>query len=81
MSREYLREFTKKFEMAVIVYSDSWGKLIHEKNQKSKISCPFNIHKLSLSCSLCSPVDGNSGRMERVGVSFSKPSDQRELKQ
>ncbi len=29
--------------MAVMVYSDAWGKLIHEKNQKSKISwhCPF----------------------------------------
>jgi hypothetical protein len=24
--------------MAVMVYSDAWGKLIHEKNQKSKIS-------------------------------------------
>ncbi len=28
-----------------MVYSGAWGKLIHEKNQKSKISwnCPFNI--------------------------------------
>ncbi len=44
LSREYLREFSKKFELAVKVYSDAWGKLIHEKNQKSKISwhCPFN---------------------------------------
>jgi hypothetical protein len=26
-----------------MVYSEDWGKLIHEKNQKSKISwhCPF----------------------------------------
>ncbi len=33
-----------KFEMAVMVYSHAWGKLIHEKKQKSKISwpCPFN---------------------------------------
>ncbi len=31
LSREYLREFSKKFEMAVVVYSDAWGKLIHEK--------------------------------------------------
>jgi hypothetical protein len=38
LSREYLREFSKKFEMAVMVYSHAWGKLIHEKNQKSKIS-------------------------------------------
>ncbi len=33
-----LREFSKKFEMAQIVYSGAWGKLIHEKNQKQKIS-------------------------------------------
>ncbi len=36
MSREYLREFSKKFEMAVMVYSDAWGKLIHEKNRSRK---------------------------------------------
>jgi hypothetical protein len=35
---EYLRVFSKKFEMAGMVYSVAWGKLIHEKNQKSKIS-------------------------------------------
>ena len=42
-SCEYLREFSKKFETALMVYSGAWGKLIHEKNQKSKISwhCPF----------------------------------------
>ncbi len=33
-----LREFSKKFETALMVYSGAWGKLIHEKNQKSKIS-------------------------------------------
>jgi hypothetical protein len=38
LSREYLREFSNRIEMAVMVYSDAWGKLIHEKNQKSKIS-------------------------------------------
>ncbi len=28
-----------------MVYSGAWGKLIHEKNQKSKISwhCPFKV--------------------------------------
>jgi hypothetical protein len=36
LSREYLREFSKKFEMAVMVYSDAWGKLIHEKNRSRK---------------------------------------------
>ncbi len=48
LSREYLCEFSKKFEMSVMVFSDAWGKLIHEKNQKLKISwhCPFNINLL-----------------------------------
>ncbi len=50
LSCEYLREFSGKFETALMVYSGAWGKLIHEKSQKSKISwhCPFNkIHKFS----------------------------------
>ncbi len=40
---ENLREFSKNFETALMVYSGAWGKLIHEKNQKSKIlwHCPF----------------------------------------
>ncbi len=40
--------FSKKFEAALTVYSGAWGKLIHEKNQKSKISwhCPFNVRYL-----------------------------------
>jgi hypothetical protein len=29
---------SKKFETALMVYSGAWGKLIHEKNQKQKIS-------------------------------------------
>ncbi len=39
---EYLREFSKKFETALMVYSGAWGKLNHEKNQNQKISwhCP-----------------------------------------
>jgi hypothetical protein len=48
LSCEYLREFLKKFETALLVYSGAWGKLIHEKKkQKSKISwhCPFNADK------------------------------------
>ncbi len=45
LSCEYLREFSKKFETALMIYSGAWGKLIHEKNQKQKISwhCPFNL--------------------------------------
>ncbi len=37
-------QISKKIETALMVYSTAWGKLIHEKNQKSKISlhCPFN---------------------------------------
>jgi hypothetical protein len=43
LSCEYLREFSKKFETTLMVYSGAWGNLIHEKNQKSKISwhCTF----------------------------------------
>jgi hypothetical protein len=39
LSREYLREFLKKFEIAVIIFSDAWGKLIHEKKNRSRKSC------------------------------------------
>jgi hypothetical protein len=47
LSCEYLRECSKKFETALMVYSGSWGKLIHEKSQKQKISwrCPFNCNE------------------------------------
>ncbi len=45
LSYEYIREFSKKFETALMLYSEAWGKLIHEKNQKSKISwqCTFKV--------------------------------------
>ncbi len=41
---EYLGEFSKKFEISLMGYSEAWGKLIHEKKLKSKVSCqiPFN---------------------------------------
>ncbi len=35
---EYLCEFSKKFETVLMGYPGAWGKLVHEKNQKSKIS-------------------------------------------
>jgi hypothetical protein len=38
LSCEYLREFSKKFETILMEYSGARGKLIHEKNQKQKIS-------------------------------------------
>ncbi len=40
---KYLREFSIKFEMILMLLSEAWGKMIHEKNQKQKISwhCPF----------------------------------------
>ncbi len=43
LSCEYLREFSKKFEMVPLDYSGAGGKLIDVKNQKQKISwhCPF----------------------------------------
>ncbi len=45
LSCEYLREFSEKFETALMVQSEAWGKLIQEKNQKQKISwhCPFKF--------------------------------------
>ncbi len=40
---EFLREFSKKFDMILMLLSGTWGKVIHEKNLKQKISwhCPF----------------------------------------
>ncbi len=40
---DYLREFSKKFETVLMQYSGAGEKLIHQKNQKQKISwhCPF----------------------------------------
>ncbi len=35
---EYLREFSKKFEIILMLLSGAWGKMIHEKNLKQKIS-------------------------------------------
>jgi hypothetical protein len=35
---EYFREFSKKFEMTLVLFSGAWGKVIHEKNLKQKIS-------------------------------------------
>jgi hypothetical protein len=35
---EYLREFSKKFEMILMLLSGAWGKVIHEKNLEQKIS-------------------------------------------
>ncbi len=50
LSCEYLREFSKKFEMVLMEYTGPGGKLIHEKNQKQKISwhCPFTVGAESL---------------------------------
>ncbi len=38
LSCEYLRKFSKKSETVLMEYSGAGGKLIHEKNQKQKIS-------------------------------------------
>jgi hypothetical protein len=35
---EYLPEFSKKFEMTLVLFSGAWGKTIHEKKLKQKIS-------------------------------------------
>jgi hypothetical protein len=43
-SCEYLREFSKKFETALMIYSGDWGKLIHEKTRirKSRDTVPLS---------------------------------------
>ncbi len=45
---EYIRKFSKKFETVLMEYSGAGGKLIHEKNQKQKISLhgPFKLRPL-----------------------------------
>jgi hypothetical protein len=35
---EYLREFSKKFEMILMLLSGAWGKVIRERNLNQKIS-------------------------------------------
>ncbi len=44
------RIFEKKNEITLMVYLWALGKLIHEKNQKSKISwhCPFTVNTVNL---------------------------------
>jgi hypothetical protein len=43
---EYLREFAKNFEMALMLFSGAWTKMIHERNLKQKVSwhCPFKYN-------------------------------------
>jgi hypothetical protein len=60
MSCNYLREFSKKIETALMVYSGAWGKLIHEKNQKSKISWHFPFKNGS--SKLCSVIQSLQDR-------------------
>ncbi len=40
---KYLREFSKKIKMILMLFSGAWGKVIHEKNLKQKIlwHCPW----------------------------------------
>ncbi len=49
---EYLREFSKKFEITLLLFSGAWGKVMHEKNLKQKISwhCPFKRFTFILNC-------------------------------
>ncbi len=45
LSCEYLLEFLKKLETALMVYSGAWGKLIHEKTRslKSRDTVPLTL--------------------------------------
>ncbi len=40
---EYLREFLKKFEMMLRLFSGAWGKIIHEKSKKSRDTVPLPL--------------------------------------
>jgi hypothetical protein len=40
---KYLCNFSKKFHMTVRLFSGAWGKMIHEKNLKQKISPPLAL--------------------------------------
>jgi hypothetical protein len=47
---EYLCEFSYKFEMGLIIYSEAWAKLIQEKSLKSKNSCQTPFLKGNTRC-------------------------------
>jgi hypothetical protein len=34
---EYLRKFSKRFEMTLVLFSGAWWRVIHENNLKQKI--------------------------------------------
>ena len=73
LSYEYLREFSKKFETTLMVYSGAWGKLIYEKIRRRK-SCgtaPFNMCR-----SLCDfPFAGEQRHLKNMlpGLMVSLP--------
>jgi len=73
LSCEYLREFSKKFETVLMEYSWDGGKLIHEKNQKQKISwhCPFKSANQVLFLF--------GGKVERANWTISLPVSRRNL--
>ncbi len=48
--REYLREFSKKFEMVLTWYSGAWGTLIYEK--KSRVRLPLSIFNTKIGTKL-----------------------------
>jgi hypothetical protein len=49
-------EFSKKFEMILLGYSEAQGTLIYEKNLKSKISCQTPFKFLNKESSLYSYI-------------------------
>jgi len=61
-SREYLREFSNKFEAVPMGYSGAWGKLIHEKNLNSNISwhCPFKEKDVASLCKFTEALTFNA---------------------
>ena len=61
---EYLREFSKKFEMVLMGYSGIQGTLIYEKNLKAKISCQTPFKWVIAKFGTCTVVSVNGTLVE-----------------
>jgi hypothetical protein len=57
LSCKYLREFSKKFETALTVYSGAWRKLIHEKTRSRKSRDIVPLRKDSFTCLFAAQIN------------------------
>jgi hypothetical protein len=74
LSCEYLREFSKKFVMTLVLFSGARGKMIHEKNLKQKISwhCSFKNSQV-ISTQIVRPTLVKTYTRDNLGVKKSWP--------